>query len=192
MGPLFQNVMPIQDPCGRIWGLSIPKGVLPTSNFRSPLLPLKPRSTPSLSRWALLLCGDRVPCTTSYPSLPSSWPLYVFSVFLCVLTEDRAASSSSASALVSQCLLNSSALVHCCVHLTLIKDTSKVSGPGDWKILCAADAKGRGVREMAGWFWEMKNCVWDMMCLDGWQMSRNCRSVAFSISAGNLSLLGCI
>lgn len=49
MGPLFKNVMLIQDPWCRISSLSIPKGVPPTSYFRSPLLSSSLSPLPALA-----------------------------------------------------------------------------------------------------------------------------------------------
>lgn len=85
-------------------------------------------------------------CISSHPRLNSSLSLYVFIILLWSL-KGRAGpfllskSSPSTSALASKHLLNSSPLMYCHIYLTFIKDTSEISSLGDWKILCAIDAK---------------------------------------------------
>lgn len=72
---------------------------------------------------------DSVPCMSSYLSLNLSLPLYIFIVLFIFTGRTRATPSSlksgpSTSTLVSKCLLNTSVLIHCHVHLTFIKDRS--------------------------------------------------------------------
>lgn len=145
MGPLFQHVMLIQDPWLWILSSSIPQGVLRTSYFGCPRLPLKPQSTPSLEQMSAPTLWRPSPLYFLLSQPPPSWPLYVFSIFLCILTGRQGNFLIAKPQFLRLCLHFWMSAEQLSLDASLctsyfIKDTSSL---GDWKILCAADAKDR-------------------------------------------------
>lgn len=160
------------------------------TSFPRPFL-LKSPPTPSLSKWPLLLlCRDWVHYKYFYSHLNSSLPQNDKRIYHSFLKSWRTRPFlHSTSALVSKCLLNCSILMYCHVHLTFIKETTKVSSLGDRKIVPLMLKTEK--RHERGWFWEMKNFIWDMIYLEEWQTNSNWRSMNCGISVINLLLLLC-